>query len=311
MNCIKPYFAYLTGFKTKNGKEEYFIDFNRAQNELLELRLEKKDLYKFAKNKKFMKFDGHFYVKNGIPIPCGKCEGCLLDRKMKDKKRLIEEAKEHLFIYFVTLTYSEENYKTNDNECYRDLQLFFKRFRKYLDKLNIKIKYFAVKEKGEKTKRNHFHAIIYFDNEIENDFIEEIKSSILIKKCWKLGFEKTEKIYCKTGIEKIANYVAAYVLKKRDNQKLIKFYSKGLGLSENNIKYLEKHLKNYINGNVYNVDKVQRNKMSSECQEKLKNQARNYYKNEYKLEKDYINEIEKIKNKINTIIQKNKNNEKI
>lgn len=65
----------------------------------------------------------------------------------------------------------------------RDLQLFFKRLRKAhesrrlvrKDNLCTSIKYFAVGEYGGKTKRPHYHAII-FNAELE-----------LIQPAWKLG----------------------------------------------------------------------------------------------------------------------------
>lgn len=309
MYCINPYCAYLTGYKTKNGKDEFFIDLQRKTLNFSRMYLDKSQRRAFCSDKVHLDPVFGFYVDQPIMLPCGHCKGCLIDRKNQKSKRIIQEASNHLFLYFVTLTYSDSNYKFSDEACKRDLQLFLKRLRKRLK--DEKIRYYAVKEQGSKTKRNHFHLLIFFDNEINDLYNDEVKYSSLISKSWNLGFAYTEKIYCDEEISRIVNYVSNYVLKKMDNTRLIDFYSKGIGLQEDTIDYLETHHKFYKNGKVYNVDRTQRDKLSTTTQEVIKADNRKYYKDLYNNPLDITKQIEKNKLKIKTLQDKVKNKEKI
>lgn len=41
-------------------------------------------------------------------FPCGKCIECLKDKQNAWKIRIMEECRDHLYVYFFTLTYSDE-----------------------------------------------------------------------------------------------------------------------------------------------------------------------------------------------------------
>lgn len=89
-----------------------------------------------------------------------------------------------------------------------DLQLFFKRLRKYFDdqskKYNIpygKIRYFACGEYGPKHFRPHYHIILWTSCD---QIITEIGEAVLA--CWKLGRVSTEKPF-----HDVSKYVAQYV----------------------------------------------------------------------------------------------------
>lgn len=114
----------------------------------------------------------------GIPInqsvPCGKCIECLKDRQNNWKIRLIEEARDHRYIYFFTLTYRDDSVPFSYTEdgvrvnhvSKVDIQLWIKRnrikFERMLKRV-IDFKYFITSEYGPNTGRPHYHGIIFTD----------------------------------------------------------------------------------------------------------------------------------------------------
>lgn len=107
-----------------------------------------------------------------IKIPCGKCLECLRDKQNEWVVRLFMESKYHSNILFFTLTYSPESVPElvdQDGVVYRTvfkkhLQDWFKRFRQRYKRdfgENAQLKYFITSEYGPKTKRPHYHGIIY------------------------------------------------------------------------------------------------------------------------------------------------------
>lgn len=109
----------------------------------------------------------------GILIPCGKCLECLRDKQNEWVVRLYMESKYHSNILFFTLTYSPDSVPElvhrPTGEIYRTvykkhLQDWFKRFRqRYFKKYGVTadLKYFITSEYGPKTKRPHYHGIIF------------------------------------------------------------------------------------------------------------------------------------------------------
>lgn len=91
-------------------------------------------------------------------VPCGRCTACKIAHSREWSLRLIHELDYHDEAQFVTLTYDDEHLPGDGSLSKRTLQLFFKRYRKYL--CDKKIKYFASGEYGEKNGRPHYHAII-------------------------------------------------------------------------------------------------------------------------------------------------------
>lgn len=70
--------------------------------------------------------------------------------------RLLLEAQSHKSASFITLTYAETNLPQELE--YRDIQLFLKRLRKSLRK---PIRFFCTGEYGTRTKRPHWHMMIF------------------------------------------------------------------------------------------------------------------------------------------------------
>lgn len=114
----------------------------------------------------------------GIPInqsvPCGKCIECLKDRQNSWKIRLIEESRDHLYVYFFTLTYRDDTVPYSftpdgvrvNHVSKVDLQLWIKRHRIKFERLfnkSIDFKYFICSEYGPNTGRPHYHGIFFTD----------------------------------------------------------------------------------------------------------------------------------------------------
>lgn len=110
-----------------------------------------------------------------IPVPCGKCPNCINRRSSGWSFRLMEEDKKAVSSSFITLTYDSKFVPLTSNGFMglrkRDLQLFFKRLRFAQDRYNKlyqaqgknvqPIKYYACGEYGGKTKRPHYHIILF------------------------------------------------------------------------------------------------------------------------------------------------------
>lgn len=101
-----------------------------------------------------------------VPIPCGQCIQCKLERSRQWAIRIVNEVREHDISSFVTLTYSDDKLPIvntllggGSTLVKRDVQLFLKRLRKKYPKMVIR--YYACGEYGETTDRAHYHAILF------------------------------------------------------------------------------------------------------------------------------------------------------
>jgi len=134
-----------------------------------------------------------------MQVPCGRCAACKVAHSREWSVRLLHELDEYGGRgLFITLTYSSDNLPDKESISKRELQLFFKRFRKELKGRTIK--YFACGEYGEKRDRPHYHSII-----INADFGDVDK----IKKAWKLGL-----VHAGTVTSASCKYVGNYIQKK-------------------------------------------------------------------------------------------------
>lgn len=167
-------------------------------------------------------------VKNhpkDIPVPCGHCIGCRLDKSRAWADRMMLELDHSKTAVFVTLTYDNDHvpvsminddgvpYYTLDK---RDVQLFLKRLRKYA--CDKKLRYFLSGEYGDKTFRPHYHAIIFgldltdFPDCIHygnNPFGQPYYTSSILERIWSNGFVSLAPVSWQT-----CAYVARYVTKK-------------------------------------------------------------------------------------------------
>ena len=82
-----------------------------------------------------MKKPNSSIASDRVVVPCGRCSACLRSRRESWTIRLFEEFKNHLYGYFVTMTYADEHlvYAIEPTLCKRDVQLFTKNLRRKLD----------------------------------------------------------------------------------------------------------------------------------------------------------------------------------
>ena len=213
-------------------------------------------------------------------IPCGTCPPCIYTHTAGWAFRLMQEDKVSSSSSFITFTYGDANIVTTPNKlrslCKYHLQCFFKRLRK----LNCgkQIKYYAVGEYGGKTKRPHYHAIIFNANE---DTIE-------------LAWSQRENNHTKAVpigeiyYGDVSGYSIGYTLKyickgktvpafdQDDRQREFSLISKGIGLSYLSDKMLLWH----------NADILNRNYL--ELPGKIKVAMPRYYRN-----KIYVSHLQK------------------
>lgn len=146
-----------------------------------------------------------------IWLPCGKCEGCLIERSRQWASRCIKESQNYPENCFLTLTYDNNHLPENNSLVKRDLQLFIKRLRKQISP--ARVRYFGCGEYGSLGLRPHYHLILFgYDFKdlvfrIENN--RSFTESKMLKSLWKYGFVSVGKV----SFESCA-YVARYCMKK-------------------------------------------------------------------------------------------------
>lgn len=94
-----------------------------------------------------------------MPIPCGRCIGCRLERSRQWAVRVMHEAACYEDSSFVSLTYADEFLPPRGVLVHRDFQLFAKRLRKFYGA--ERISYFMCGEYGEEKWRPHYHAALF------------------------------------------------------------------------------------------------------------------------------------------------------
>lgn len=110
---------------------------------------------------------------SGMLVPCGKCLNCRIQKRKEWSLRMLHEYDRWDSTVFLTLTYDDNHLRRRYTTNYgpppfvaptlskSDLQKFFKRLRRDLEKTNRNIKYYACGEYGDQTQRPHYHAIVY------------------------------------------------------------------------------------------------------------------------------------------------------
>lgn len=140
------------------------------------------------------------------PHGCGQCLPCRINKSRVWQHRLLLEQLTSLRSCFVTLTYAPEHLPPDGNLVPEDVTLFLKRLRYHL--ADRRIRYFIVGEYGSRSRRPHYHGMLY-------DVSPEDEA--LINRAWSLGFVQTG-----TLTPKSASYITGYVLKgmTTDHEKL-------------------------------------------------------------------------------------------
>lgn len=144
-------------------------------------------------------------------LPCGKCISCRLEYARQWAVRCVHEAQMHEENCFITLTYSDENLSSPKLQ-YSDFQLFMKKLRKLT---NRKIGFFVTGEYGDKTKRPHWHAIIFNWSPSDGKYFrsnkrgDRIFQSRTLERLWGNGHVEIGSVTFES-----AGYCARYAAKK-------------------------------------------------------------------------------------------------
>lgn len=140
-----------------------------------------------------------------VQLPCGKCPGCRADQARDWGTRCYHESLLHEQASFITLTYEEAPAAINK----RDLQLFLKRMRKHYGE----IRYFGCGEYGERTRRPHYHMLLFGRDFLEGPHIAHINDTryinLQVQKLWGHGQVDIAQLTPETCF-----YTAGYCLKK-------------------------------------------------------------------------------------------------
>lgn len=157
-------------------------------------------------------------------LPCGHCEGCLLERSRQWAVRCMHEAQLWERNCFITLTYEET--PAWNSLRHSDFQKFMKRLRRRFkgDKENIDvrtgkstypIRFYMAGEYGTHGGRPHYHACIFNFAFEDLEFLRRTNSgsdlyrSPQLESLWPHGFSSVGDVTFES-----AAYVARYVMKK-------------------------------------------------------------------------------------------------
>lgn len=200
-----PHLKTMTCYKPKPAREEIFEKIDEKTGEIY-----KSKRFRFLS---WAEIDEQTPFKPGITmIPCGKCEGCRIDKANEWATRCALESQNHAKKCFLTLTYSNECLPKKRSLKKADLQKFWKRLRK---QTGLKIIYLCCGEYGPRTLRPHYHAIVmgYWPKDAKqykkNITEDMLYTSEELNKIWGLGYVIVGKVNYETSA-----YVARYVVKK-------------------------------------------------------------------------------------------------
>lgn len=152
---------------------------------------------------------------NSIRVPCGKCQGCRLERSRQWAVRCMHEASLHERNCFITLTYGNDHLPVDYSVHPYDFQLFMKRLRKHCEP--NKIRFFACGEYGTKNLRPHYHALIFGHDPNDkilfeiNDRGDRLYLSKSLQQLWPFGLLTVGSLTYQS-----ASYTARYTMKKLD-----------------------------------------------------------------------------------------------
>lgn len=186
------------------------------------------------------------FADQPVELPCGKCVGCRADQALMWSIRAYHESTLHEKNCFVTLTYNDANLPPDGKIDKRHLQAFFKALRKKFPPRHIR--YIAAGEYGEKTRRPHYHAILFGEDflwdkvPIDND----LYSSPLLTEIWKKGFVSIAPVTMASVC-----YVCGYVNKKLGDEDTFSLMSRRPGIGH---RWLEKYKDDLVRTGSVTID---------------------------------------------------------
>lgn len=143
-----------------------------------------------------------------LPVGCGQCLPCRVNRRRLWTARQLLESYTHNENCFVTLTYDQ--LPTGGSLVPGHLTNFVKRLRKNLGSANL-VRYFAVGEYGDHTFRPHYHLSLFGVSQADAPFVIKSWDQFVPdkKEDWSPGFSMTAEFNKFT-----AQYVCGYTVKK-------------------------------------------------------------------------------------------------
>ena len=201
---------------------------------------------------------------------------CRINYTSAWKLRLLYELSNWDSALFLTLTYDNEHLPVDYGLHKKDLVGFFKRLRSYLDYDGKgKIKYYAVGEYGGKTKRPHYHAIVFglspYSSEVKQYIIDSWQNRC---EAWQFDRSRGKKCALQPVCPEDIEYVTGYVQKKLSGDMALEEYgnrehpfaimSKGLGLdfASLNADRLRMNGFTYLNGHKISLPRYYRDKLN-------------------------------------------------
>lgn len=195
MACFHPYKGFILG-TTENGKKDLYITSYNVDH------IERHGDKLIPVNTSFVSAYSERNYHDSVLVPCGRCDGCLLDRSRDWATRLMLEGMYHERMYFITLTYNDKflpvvyhaNGITGEVDgkiptlCKSDIQYFNKRLRRAFN--NEHIRFYLIGEYGPSTERPHYHGIYFGLPELKlipsgkNALGQKYYTSPEIQKCW-------------------------------------------------------------------------------------------------------------------------------
>lgn len=184
MPCYHPLVGWYAQERTKNGKRPVTFRFNEA------------------------------YKDRPLPVPCGKCVGCKLEKARQWAMRCMHEASMWEDNVFLTLTYDEEHLPKDGSLCPEHMVKFLKRLRR---RYVHQIRFFQCGEYGDRLQRPHHHVILF-----NHDFDDKrllrgsgdkgrLYQSRELSELWPYGMHSIGAVSFQS-----AGYIARYTLKKVD-----------------------------------------------------------------------------------------------
>lgn len=157
-------------------------------------------------------------LKNGLAVPCGKCDICRSNNRNEWSIRMaIHLASCDRMPMFITLTYNDDNLPYYCNHwkdvnrhmsctkdcfafslkcggCYPtllrdDVSKFLKAYKRKYGLTNEKFQYFGCGEYGENYRRPHYHLLFFGDDELYDSFFQDTElAQSRIAALWPYGF---------------------------------------------------------------------------------------------------------------------------
>jgi hypothetical protein len=152
-----------------------------------------------------------------VRVPCGTCVGCMLERSQGWALRCRHEASIWDHNVFLTLTYDDDHLPWHGSLNREHVSKFVRSLRKRMDGVQCApgsesrpIRFFACGEYGSRTKRAHYHLLlfnVYFEDRIKHG--SDTYLSPIVSDAWSYGSHLIG-----TLTPASAAYVAGYATKK-------------------------------------------------------------------------------------------------